>query len=86
MASQKDATIIDKTSIPAGKVIGTFTFLRDMGKTLAKNKAIQVTAEDAQEAKKIQNRWRSYFKNEARTRKEIKDDKITVYLWLEKEK
>jgi len=84
MATKKDATIIEKASIPAGKVVGTFTFLREMGETLTENKAIAITATDVQEAKKIQNRWRAYFKMEAKTRKEVKGDKITVYLWLEK--
>lgn len=84
MAGQKDITIIDKSKIPVGKVKGTYTFLRDTGETLASNKAILITTTDVTEAKRIQNRWRSYFKSEARTRKEVKDNKITVYLWLEK--
>lgn len=84
MVSQKDTTIIDKAKVPAGKVVGTFTFLRDIGKTLAKDKAVQLTAGDAAEAKKVQNRWRAYFKGTAHSRKEaLPDGKITVYLWLE---
>lgn len=84
MTSQKDATIIDKNKVPAGKLVGAYTFLRDMGKTLEKDKAIQIKTGDAAEAKKIQNRWRAYFKKEARTRREVQPDgKIMVYLWLE---
>jgi len=84
MVSQKDVTVIDKDKVPAGKLVGTYTFLRDMGGTLEKDKAIQVTAKDAAEAKKIQNRWRAYFKGVAHSRKEVlPGGKITVYLWKE---
>lgn len=85
MVSQKDALIIDKDYVPAAKVAGSYTFLRDMGKVLENDKAIQVKAVDAAEAKKVQNRWRAYFKKEAKTRKEVQSDgKVAVYLWLEK--
>lgn len=85
MVNKKDVTVIDKDKVPAGKQVGEYTFLRDMGKTLTKDQALQLKAQDAGEAKKIQNRWRAYFKKEARTRREVlTDGKITVYLWLEK--
>lgn len=85
MVNQQDLVIIDKAKMPAGKVIGQYTFLRDAGKKLADNKAILVKAADAPEAKKIQSRWRAYFKGNAHSRKEVSPDgKITVYLWLEK--
>ncbi len=84
MIDRKDVAVIDKDKVPAGKLVGAYTFLRDMGKTLEKDKAIQVTAKDAAEAKKIQNRWRAYFKGNAHSRKEARPDgKITVYLWKE---
>jgi len=84
MVSRKDVLIIDKDKVPAGKLVGTYTFLRDMGKTLEKDKAIQTTAKDAAEAKKIQNRWRAYFKGVAHSRKEVlPDGKVTIYLWKE---
>lgn len=85
MTDQKDALVIAKADVPTGKVVGTYTFLRDMGKTLGNDKAIQVKATDSGEAKKVQNRWRAYFKKEAKTRKEVQaDGKVLVYLWLEK--
>lgn len=83
MSDKRNALIIDKDKVPAGKIIGAFTFLRDMGETLGKNKAIQIEASDAQEAKKIQSRWRIYFKGRGHSRKQVSDDKITIYLWLE---
>lgn len=84
MERRKDVLIIDKDKVPAGKLVGTYTFLRDMGKTLEKDKAIQLTAKDATEAKRIQNRWRAYFKGIAHSRKEAQPDgKITIYLWKE---
>ena len=83
MITEKDAVVIDKSAIPTGKLIGKYTFLRDMGKTLAKEKAIQITTTDAKEAKKIQNRWRSYFKMQGKSRREIQpDSKIVIHLWL----
>lgn len=85
MVSKKDTVIIDKEKVPAAKVAGSYTFLRDMGKALEKDKAIQVNCLNAVEAKKVQNRWRAYFKKEACTRREIQPDgRIIVYLWLEK--
>ncbi len=82
MVSQKDITIIEKGKIPAGKLIGTYTFLRDVGKTLEKDKAIQVMAKDVAEAKKVQNRWRAYFKGTAHSRKEVQSNKtVIIYLW-----
>lgn len=84
MVEKKDTLIIDKSKVPAGKLVGAFTFLRDMGKTLATEKAIQIKTEDAPEAKKVQNRWRAYFKGKAHSRREVQPDgKIIVYLWLE---
>lgn len=84
MVSRKDVLLIDKDKVPAGKLVGTYTFLRDMGKLLEKDKAIQLTAKDTAEAKKVQNRWRAYFKGTAHSRKEVlPDGKVTVYLWKE---
>lgn len=84
MVSQKDTVIIDKDKVPGVRLVGAYTFLRDMGKTLAKDKAIQLVAADATEAKKIQNRWRAYFKGKAHSRKEVSPEgKITLYLWLD---
>lgn len=84
MVSQKDATIIGRADVPAGRIVATYTFLRDMGKTLEKDKAIRIKAADATEAKKIQNRWRAYFKKEARTRKDVRPDgTVMVFLWKE---
>lgn len=83
MVNRKDATIIALDKVPPSKLVGTYTFLRDMGKGLAKDQAIQLTANDATEAKKVQNRWRSYFKGKAHSKKETTNGKITVYLWLE---
>ncbi|GAI82962.1 unnamed protein product [marine sediment metagenome] len=85
MVSKKDTVIIDKGKVPAAKLVGSYTFLRDMGKALKDDEAIKVNCLNAVEAKKIQNRWRAYFKKEACTRREIQPDgKIIVYLWLEK--
>ncbi len=82
MVNAKDVNIIDKDKVPAGKLVGTYTFLRDMGKTLEKDKAIQVKAKDAAEAKKVQNRWRAYFKGESHTRHEAQSDgSVLVFLW-----
>lgn len=84
MVSQKDALVIDKAKVPVGKVVGTYTFLRDMGKTLEKNEAIKITAPSQPDAKKIQTRWRAYFKGAAHSRKEaLPEGKVLVYLWLE---
>ena len=84
MVSKNDVTVIDKAKVPAGKLVGTYTFLRDIGKTLEKDKAIQLTASNAAEAKKIQNRWRAYFKSNAHSRKELPlNGKVTIYLWKE---
>lgn len=84
MVTKNDTLVIDKSKVPTGKVVGTFTFLRDMGKALPNDKAIQVKAGDAAEAKKIQNRWRSYFKKQGKSRREVQpDNKILVFLWLE---
>ncbi|GAH45298.1 unnamed protein product [marine sediment metagenome] len=84
MVSKENIIIIDKDKVPPGRLVGTYTFLRDMGKTLEKDKAIQLTAKDAAEAKKVQNRWRAYYKGVAHSRKEeLPSGKITVYLWKE---
>ncbi len=84
MVSQKDATIVGKAEVPAGRMVATYTFLRDMGKTLKKDKAIRIKATDATSAKKIQNRWRAYFKKGARTRKDVQaDGSVLVFLWIE---
>jgi len=83
MVEQKDANVIDKTKVPAGRAIGAYTFLRDMGKKLTKSQAIEVSVKDTPEASKVQNRWRSYFKKDAHSRRETQaNGKITVYLWL----
>ena len=88
MVEKNNATVIQKKTIPVGGVVGTFTFLRDMGKKLKEEEAISVKADDASEAKKIQNRWRAYFKSNAHSRKEatLDDGKVIVYLWLEDKK
>ena len=84
MIDVKDASIIEKSKVPAGKVTGTYTFLKDMGEKLSKEQAISVKAGDVAEAKKVQNRWRSYFKGKAHSRRELlPDGKATVYLWLD---
>lgn len=83
MVNQEDATIISLDKVPPSKLVGAYTFLRDMGKVLGKNEAIQLTATDAIEARKVQNRWRSYFKGKAHSKKETTNGKITIYLWLE---
>ena len=84
MVSKENVTVIDKDKVPAGKLVGTYTFLRDMGKILEGDKAIQLTASNAAETKKIQNRWRAYFKGVAHSRKEVlPDGKVTIYLWKE---
>ena len=83
MVTQKDVTVIDKDKIPVGRVVGTYTFLRDMGKALAKGQALQVPVADASEAKKVTGRWRAYFKGRAHSNREVKGDKITVFLSLD---
>lgn len=83
MVTKKDVHIINKSDVPAGRLIGQYTFLRDIGKTLSKDKAIEIVAKDAAEAKKIQNRWRAYFKGNTRSQREVQPDgKIKVYLSL----
>ena len=82
MSTREDASIVSMDKLPAPRIIGAYTFLRDMGKTLTKGKAIEIRADDAAEAKKIQNRWRAYFKGEAHTRKAAQPDgKVILYLW-----
>jgi len=84
MVSKDNVTIIGKDKVPAGKLVGTYTFLRDIGETLEDNKAIQLTTSNTAEAKKIQNRWRAYFKKNSHSRKEVlPNSKVTVYLWKE---
>lgn len=84
MIDPKSATIIPKDKVPEGKLISKYTFLRDMGAKLTKEQAIQLKADDATEAKRIQSRWRSYFKKNGHSRREVfPDGKIMVYLWRE---
>ena len=85
MTEKKDVVIISKDLVPAGRTIGTFTFLRDLGEALEEGQALQVKAKDAAEAKKLQNRWRAYFKKEAKTKKEVSADGkvVVVYFWRE---
>lgn len=85
MITQKDILTVDKDRVPLGKLVGAYAFLKDMGKALEGNKALQVPVEDATEAKTIQRRWRAYFKKEAHSRRQVQPDgKITLYLWLGK--
>jgi len=84
MLDKKSVSVIQKKQVPPGKVTGSFTFLREMGKDLAKDKALQIKAEDAKAAKQVQSRWRAYFKGTAHSRRDIQlDGTIMVYLWLE---
>jgi len=84
MVDKKNVTVIPKEQVPGAKLVGEYTFLRDMGKDLKDEQAIQVKTKDTTEAKRVQNRWRAYFKSEAHTRKEVqKDGSVIVYLWKE---
>ncbi|GAI15663.1 unnamed protein product [marine sediment metagenome] len=35
MVSKKDVTIVDRDKVPPGKLVGAYTFLRDMGNILS---------------------------------------------------
>lgn len=84
MLDQKSVSVVNKKQVPPGKVTGSFTFLRDKGKNLAKDQALQIKVEDAKAAKQVQSRWRAYFKGKAHSRRDIQPDgSIMVYLWLE---
>lgn len=84
MVTKKDVLVIDKAAVPKARLVGSYTFLRDMGKALEKKQALQIKVADATEAKKVQSRWRSYFKGNAHSRKEAQpDNTLIVYLWLE---
>jgi len=79
---QKDVVVVGKDKVPAGRASGAYVLLKEMGQKLEKDKALQVKAKDAAEAKKLQNRWRAYFKKEACTRRDVQPDgSIMVYLW-----
>lgn len=81
---QESILVVARDKVPAGKAPGAYVLLRDMGQKLGKDEALQVKATDAAEAKKLQNRWRAYFKKEAHTRKDVQTDgSIIVYLWRE---
>jgi len=84
VVDKKNVTIIEKDKVPGVKLVGEYTFLRDMGKGLKDEQAIQIKVKEAPEAKKIQNRWRAYFKGKAHTRKETQPDgSLLIYLWKE---
>jgi len=78
-----EATVV-KLAMPAVPARGKFYFLKEMGAKLKAGEAIRIVADDAVEAKKIQSRWRAYFKQEAITRKILENGELIVYLGRQK--
>lgn len=74
-----EATVVKVALVPM-PARGKFYFLKEMGAKVKQGEAIRIVADDAGEAKKIQSRWRAYFKDEATSRKVIENDEIVVYL------
>jgi len=79
-----EATVVKMVVPPFRPARGKYYFLKEMGNNLKPTEVIRIVADDEKEAKKIQSRWRAYFKKEATTRKILENGELIVYLGRQK--